>query len=206
MQRTLRMYESLKLPWSATPSPFELVYRSAGLIKTKGTIYLLPPPRQTLVDTFNAPPRPKTRGSAGNVALCKHFERNGASSEHSKPHPFWTLPVGNDGNKNAIASRILEEMLDGAQWRNVMLLHRGVAVYEIRNGEGYGMRWTLDVEEVEGEKVGMEEDELDGSKRMKDEDAEKEWSIVKASFRGFLEPIVKASFRGFLEPIEGTES
>lgn len=164
------MYDSLVLPWSPQPLHTETVYRNAGLVKTKGTLFLLPPCDDMLRETFNAPPRPASRMSSGAVALCKHFERGGASSEHGRPHPFWTLPTGSNGEKTDIGRRILEDMLAQAVWKNVMLLHPGTAVYEIRNRRGYGMRWTLDIEE-------------------QPRDEEDEWMITKTAFRGFLEPI-----------------
>ena len=106
--RPIMMYNSLKLPWSTEPSPAELAYRDAGLVKTKGTVYMTPPPQGTLRDTFNAPPRPKSRMSSGANALCKHFERGEASSERGMADPFWTLRSGSNDNKSAIASAILE--------------------------------------------------------------------------------------------------
>ncbi|KAJ9503401.1 hypothetical protein LTR99_006734 [Exophiala xenobiotica] len=173
------MYPSLILPWSPDPSGAEGQYRTAGLVKTKGTLFLVPPPNDVLRETFNAPPRPKTRMSSGAVALCKHFERGGASSEHGRHHPFWTLPTGSNEDKTNIASRILEDILAHAIWKNVMLLHHGVAVYEMRNGLGYGMRWTLDLE------VKFPSEETDEKK----DDLDKEWTVVRTTFRGCLEPI-----------------
>jgi len=125
--------------------------------------------------------------SSGAVALCKHFERGGSSSEHGRPHPFWTLPVGSNENKTEIASQILEQMLAGAVWKNVMLLHPGIAVYEIRNPQGYGMRWALELREIgdDGKEVHAAQD---GEGEVKD-DLEKNWEITKTVFRGFLEPI-----------------
>jgi hypothetical protein len=70
-------------------------------------------------------------------------------------------------------------MLAHAIWKNVMLLHHGVAVYEMRNSLGYGMRWTLDLE------VYLPSEETDEKK----DDLDKEWTIVRTTFRGFLEPI-----------------
>ncbi|KIW22905.1 uncharacterized protein PV07_11153 [Cladophialophora immunda] len=194
------MYPSLVLPWSTSPSERENTYRTAGLVKTRGTLFLLPPPTSTLRDTFNAPPRPKTRMSSGAVALCKHFERGGASSEHGRHHPFWTLPTGSNENKTEIARVILEDMLVQAVWKNVMLLHHGVAVYEIRNAGGYGMRWTLDIEEKrENEQADMgiptdiqttaaSPDALSQGEEDED-DFHKDWVVTKTTFRGFLEPI-----------------
>lgn len=174
------MYASLLLPWSDVSDELEQQYKSAGLVQTKGTIFLLPPSEEVLRESYTAPPRPKTRMSSGAVALCKHFERGGYSSDPSKSkdlHPFWKLPVGSNESKSAIAVGILEEMLSDAVWRNVIWLHEGVAVYEIRNLKGYGMRWTLDIEERSSEMTDQE-----GCR-------EKGWSISKTTFRGFLEPI-----------------
>lgn len=78
----MSMYPSLQLPWSSEPSPEETAYRNAGLVNTKGTVFLLPPAREALVESFNVPPRPKTRMSAGAVALC------------SKCHVFVSLDIG----------------------------------------------------------------------------------------------------------------
>jgi hypothetical protein len=118
--------------------------------------------------------------SSGAVALCKHFERGGCSADPTKGrglHPFWKMPVGSNENKSSIAEAILEEMLSSAVWRNVIWLHEGVAVYEIRNVKGYGMRWTLDVYNEATAKANPESHE------------EKVWKISKTTFRGFLEPI-----------------
>jgi len=191
------MYASIRVPWSSNPSTAESVYRAAGLVKTKGTLFLLPPPVDVLRDSFNAPPRPKTRMSAGAVALCKHFERGGASSEHGRPHPFWTLPAGSNEEKTKTAARVLEDILADAEWRNVMLLHQGVAVYEIRNARGYGMRWTLDILPKEDEEKHKIESVDKASPPQREEsdhlenDWERTWEIQRTTFRGFLEPIAE---------------
>jgi len=154
---------------------------------------MLPPERDTLIQAFETPPRPKTRSSSGAVALCKHFERGGASSEHGKAHPFWPLPTGSNDNKTRLAAATRDQMLDDLAWKNVMLLHPGVAVYEVRNSLGYGMRWTLDVEDD----TSKSEDTSPSDSRptstnsgLADEDAEKKRTINKVTFRGFLEPII----------------
>lgn len=185
------MYESLLLPWSDRPDQPEQQYKSAGLVKTKGTISLLPPSDDSLREAYNAPPRPKTRMSSGAVALCKHFERGGCSADSSKGrdlHPFWKLPVGSNENKSGIAGEIFQEMLSSAVWRNVIWLHERVAVYEIRNARGYGMRWTLD---IEGEAAG----------ELKHDGDEEDWRILKTTFRGFLEPI-----EGLNHELEGEQT
>ncbi|KIW65355.1 hypothetical protein PV04_07621 [Phialophora macrospora] len=191
------MYSSLLLPWSANPPEREKAYRVAGLVRTKGTLFLLPPPDSILRETFNAPPRPKTRMSSGAVALCKHFERGGASSEHGRAHPFWTLPTGSNENKTEVARQILEQMLAEAVWKNVMLLHHGLAVYEIRNAKGYGMRWTLDIKEKScnnsidnvDDEVIVASTEDDEQHEVDKDDFEKDWEVTRTTFRGLLEPI-----------------
>ncbi|KIW37631.1 uncharacterized protein PV06_10272 [Exophiala oligosperma] len=180
------MYQSLIIPWSQEPNEAERQYRDAGLVKTKGTMFLLPPSTDVLRESFNSPPRPKTRMSSGAVALCKHFERGGASSEHGRHHPFWSLPAGSNENKTNTAGQILESMLAQAVWKNVMLLHHGVAVYEIRNALGFGMRWTLDLEEKPST-VQFGEEKADPTEVQ--DDLDKDWIINWTTFRGFLEPI-----------------
>jgi len=186
------MYASLRLPWSAAPSKVEEAYRLAGHVRTQGTLFLLPPAQSILAEAYNMPPRPKTRMSSGAVALCKHFERGDASSEHGKAHPFWPLPKGSNDSKTQTATEVLNKMMRDAQWKNMMMLHRGVAVYEIRNSLGYGMRWTLELEEdspsTSSENMrptnmaGVEDDEID--------DILRPWKIRRTLFRGFLEPII----------------
>ncbi|KEF54132.1 uncharacterized protein A1O9_09927, partial [Exophiala aquamarina CBS 119918] len=84
---------------SQEPNEAERQYLDAGLVRTKGTLFLLPPSTDVLRRTFNSPPRPITRMLSGTIALCKHFERGGASSEHGRHHPLWTLPTGSDEKK-----------------------------------------------------------------------------------------------------------
>lgn len=187
------MYKSIQVPWSASPSQAELTYRSAGLVRTQGTIFMLPPERDALIQAFETPPRPKTRSSSGAVALCKHFERGGASSEHGKAHPFWPLPTGSNDNKTKLAAATMDKMLNDIAWKNVMLLHPGVAVYEIRNSLGYGMRWTLDVEDDTSKIEDPSPSNLVPTTEesgVAGENAEKKRTITKVSFRGFLEPII----------------
>ncbi len=193
------MYSTLLLPWSTDPPGRETAYHAAGLLRTKGTLFLLPPPDSVLRETYNAPPRPKTRMSSGAVALCKHFERGGASSERGLAHPFWTLPKGSNENKTEMASQILEQMLADTVWKNVMLLHTGLAVYEIRNAKGFGMRWTLDIKEkedigqIDGAAEGTDEAFSNSARQHYEEkdDFEKDWDITRTTFRGFLEPIAR---------------
>lgn len=187
-----RMYASLQLPWSETLSAAEQAYKDAGLVKTKGTLFMMPPLVEDLTRAFNEPPRPKTRMSSGAVALCKHFERGDSSSEHGVSHPFWPLPQGSNERKNQLAEDVLTNILSDSQWRNLMLLHPGVAVYEIRNGLGYGMRWTLHLGKIDN-RADTESADIDMSRRQNHADGTTELydiTVDKITFRGFLEPIL----------------
>lgn len=185
------MYTSLLIPWSPNPTPSETLYRASNLVRTQGTIFLLPPSPPILRNTYNVPPRPQSRMSSGAVALCKHFERSG-SVEHGVAHPFWTLPRGSNEEKTRIAGEILEAMLADVAWRNVMMLHEGVAVYEVRNRKGYGMRWTLDLQGKsscdEDVDAGKNSDEREDVKREETSRTTNEYTIKKVAFRGFVEP------------------
>lgn len=187
------MYPSLQIPWSQSPSEAETAYRNAGLVRTQGTLFMLPPGLDTLISAYTAPPRPKSLMSSGATALCKHFERGGASSERGVAHPFWPLPKGSNNNKNQLAARILEKMLDGASWRNMMMLHQGVAVYEIRNNLGYGMRWTLQIEQQgqssEADAIQIVNQGNDIQANLDKTSKDGNWRVMKTTFRGFLEPI-----------------
>lgn len=184
------MYPSIQLAWSVDASKAETDYRRAGLVRTQGTLFMLPPDLDTLVNAYTAPPRPKSLMSSGATALCKHFERGGASSERGVAHPFWPLPKGSNHNKNQLAAEILKNMLKDASWRNVMMLHQGVAVYEIRNSRGYGMRWTLQVEQ-QSQSPELQTSQENGSREANTDasSSDGDWHVTKTTFRGFLEPI-----------------
>lgn len=100
-----------------------------------------------------------------------------------------------------MAEKILEDMLMDARWRNVMMLHEGVAVYEIRNGRGYGMRWTLDVERVGVQDGGRKFGE--GFERTKPANGDEAMNKSDANLEDLR--ITKTTFRGFLEPIAGLD-
>lgn len=186
------MYASIQIPWSTEPSDREKAYKESGFVKTQGTIYLLPPEEAVLRQTYSDPPRPKTRTSSGAVALTKHFQRSDVAEDKGRQHPFWPLPKGSNERLTELADELLEKMLRDAVWRNVMMLHPGVAIYEIRNKLGYGMRWTVDIEAAdEGSGLPIEQLALknDSSKQAKLDLADRDWKYTKVTFRGFLEPI-----------------
>lgn len=128
-----------------------------GQRTTAGSVVgCLPPSRCELVAAFEARHRPDVGGcllSVGGRALAKHAHR-GVDS-------FWARATssddsgnaergksgkngmgGDDASKNAAALRALEKVLGSACWANTHGLPGQVLVHELRNREGYGVRWA----------------------------------------------------------------
>ena len=126
---------SLQIPWSEEPAVEEIAYRAEGLVRTVGTQFVMPPSRDDLIAAFEES-HLGTALSVGAKALCKHYAR-------LPDHPVRTRPYGNPQNKSRIAKEHLMTLLANATWRNVHLLPHQQLVYEMRDAQGYGMRWTL---------------------------------------------------------------
>ncbi|KAK9806226.1 hypothetical protein WJX72_006135 [[Myrmecia] bisecta] len=124
------------VPWSKQPTAEETMYRQRRFARTAGTRFALPPPKEALIEVFSELV-PKSRLSVGAKALCKHHAR-------APNHSFWRQPLGPEAVKTAMALRHLHEMFEQATWHNVHQLSPSLLVYEMRNPEGYGMRWTLE--------------------------------------------------------------
>ena len=118
-----------------------------GCRRTAGTIEQLPPAPAALVTAFTRRHSPSAPLTVGARALAKHV--------HRSPKGFWadgTISLrGSDAQKNAHALALLEGLLRDAVWMNVHALPGGnaegqtkVAVFELRQREGYGARWSAD--------------------------------------------------------------
>ena len=125
----------LTLPWSTEPSPAEQQYRQAGLQRTIGTHFVLPPPEAELICAFQTKHK-DSQMTVGSKALCKHHARQ-------TDHPFWESPAGSPSAKNEAALRCLMLIMKDAVWRNVHMLANSNLVYEIRNSDTYGVRWLI---------------------------------------------------------------
>ncbi len=123
----------LHVPWSDNPA--ELEYKSKGMVRTAGTMFILPPQHVELIAAFEVK-HAGTLLSVGAKALCKHYAR-------VPDHPIWTCPTGSCENKSKIARHDLDKLRGNAVWKNVHYLPHQELVYEIRDKLGYGMRWTL---------------------------------------------------------------
>ncbi|KAJ1424490.1 PUA-like superfamily [Sesbania bispinosa] len=108
-----------------------------GLVHTTGTIpNALPPPRSTLLASFNLPYNPNESSlTDGARALAKHACRSSSG--------YWGSLDGNDSNKNRLAMNVINQ-LEHCCWLNIHIVPPHGVVFEIRVANGYGARWTED--------------------------------------------------------------
>jgi hypothetical protein len=126
--------------------------------RTVGTAPVLPPSPRSLIAGFSARHSPQSAAplTVGARALAKHAHRSTAR--------FWGSVSGGDAAKNAHALRAVAGVLRDAVWVNVHCLstaggggahgsgdgqaHGDIdlsnAIYEVRQAEGYGARWSAD--------------------------------------------------------------
>lgn len=131
----VNILDNLQVPWSDNPDPAEIEYKFKGMVRTAGTVFILPPQHDELIAAFEMK-HAGTLLSVGAKALCKHYAR-------VPDHPTWTCPTGSCETKSKIARSHLDKMLESAVWKNVHYLPHQELVYEIRDKLGYGMRWTM---------------------------------------------------------------
>lgn len=128
--------DALIVPW--TNSDGELAYKELGFVKTVGTVFAQPPPDSILLSSFQKQHNPKANLTVGARALSKHFMRS-----RTKKTTFWNEPTGTESEKNKAALDHFFDIMSTAVWRNIHLLHKECLIYELRNKNGYGMRWQL---------------------------------------------------------------
>ncbi|KAH6770337.1 hypothetical protein C2S52_015140 [Perilla frutescens var. hirtella] len=116
------------------------VQKLLGFVETVGTNpELLPPSTSTLLSTFSAPHNPDVKGSTltnGARALAKHVDR---SSEG-----YWGPLRGSDTEKNRHATNVINHLLANYSWMNMHIVRPHGTIFEIRNDDGYGARWSVD--------------------------------------------------------------
>ena len=93
----------------------------------------LPPPNDELIHAFLKPHNEQV--SKGVRAWEKHVGRSGS---------FWGHINGSPKEKEEAALNKLYELLSSHTWWNVYGHFKHDRVYEIRNKEGYGLRWQLE--------------------------------------------------------------
>ncbi|CAL5200060.1 unnamed protein product [Lathyrus oleraceus] len=109
-----------------------------GLMHTTGTVPdALPPPRSTLLASFNFPCNPNEKSlTHGARALAKHAGRSSSG--------YWGSLVGNDSNKNRLAMDVINNLIAHCCWMNIHIVPPHGVVFEIRVADGYGARWNED--------------------------------------------------------------
>ena len=106
-----------------------------GIDQTVGTVDNELPERTELIRTFNVPYK-EAGLTAGGRALTKHVHRD--SSE------FWGGQIkGGVAAINARANALLDIILDNIGWYNIYYFNPTEDLLEIRNGQGYGLRWMI---------------------------------------------------------------
>lgn len=126
--------DKLIIPWSINPMDNELIYKKNGFIRTKGTIFSIPPERIDLINSFLLSHK-NTKLCVGARALSKHYVR-----QHN--HSYWEKPSGSPENQNKIAQKFLFMIIDNPSWKNIFHF-KNTILLEIRNSKGYGARWSL---------------------------------------------------------------
>jgi len=114
-----------------------------GLRKTVGTVETWPPPKKVLFETFQAKHSSKADLSVGARALAKHCHRDESTS-------WWGQCTGTENAKNKHAMGLLDKIFDNAAWINIHQIVHDVQLIEVRQGDGYGARWTLDGQSFRG--------------------------------------------------------
>lgn len=116
--------------------------------------------------------------TAGARAWSKHAHRSGNPTEADSG--WWGSPRGSVTTINARARALFDKVVPVATWRNLHWLPHEVLVYEIRVPEGYGMRWSRNLDGLVDENGKIREGLLQG------EVEGRQWM-----FRGFVEPMME---------------
>ena len=164
----------------------EKSYRESGCVKTLGTVFQLPPTNIELVNSFTLKFSKQSSLSTGARSLSKHFFREASRKKNINinwKHPYWNKPYGSESVKNSLALDHLMNLLDPSigVWRNLYLLNSSTLIYEIRNNDGYGMRWNI--------RQGASTENL--ARQGSVADIKRPNSSIQPrdiSFRGFVEP------------------
>lgn len=116
------------------------VQRLLRIVCTVGTVpEALPPPTSSLISSFLLPHNPNAKGcmlNDGARALSKHVNR---SSDR-----YWGSFSGSDSDKNRVALDVISDLITRCCWMNVHIVPPHGVVYEIRDANGYGARWSKD--------------------------------------------------------------
>ena len=167
---------------TTTDNEFEssplFIHLAHGLAYTIGSALGSTPPSTSVC--LSAYLVPNSAGlTAGSRAWAKHSHRSQSrcldeseSVKQKQSAGWWGSTSGPVSviNENSLA--LFWKVMNAATWRNLHWLPHQVLVYEVRVAEGYGMRWSQD----RGDREGDEESSKDNHP----------WV-----FRGFVEPYME---------------
>ncbi len=181
----------------ATTTPL-FIHISHGLALTAGSaLGSLPPTTAQCLEAYQLPNRVGL--TAGARAWTKHAHRSqelhpAQVSKKSKGEAgWWGRAQGPRAVLNEKALELFWKIVNSASWQNLHWLPHKVLVYEMRVPEGYGMRWSQDQNNKEGE---------DGEEEGKDMVLHRPWT-----FRGFVEPMIENGHEvGWRHPVSPSPS
>jgi len=112
--------------------------------RTQGSVVQLPPSFGDLIRACNEPHAPgsPSKLTVAGRALSKHAQRS--------LEGMWGDPHGPEIVKNLRAEKIILSILMNATWINIHSLPHDLPVFEVRNAEGYGLRWLADGSQFRG--------------------------------------------------------
>ena len=150
------------------------VHLAHGLAYTMGSAIGSTPP--SISASLSAYLVPNNVGlTAGSRAWSKHSHRSQSQvsdeSEIAKQKQsagWWGTTSGPISVINDKSTALFWKVMNAATWRNLHWLPHQVLVYEVRVAEGYGMRWSQDRSDPEGDEASKDD---------------RPWV-----FRGFVEP------------------
>jgi hypothetical protein len=137
--------------WHAAPESPDVACRFADAIAAAGSasLLLLLGQRRTSASVTDARAIPPTRARLLAAATRLHgpadpltvAARALTKHVHRSPLAFWGEVRGTAEEKNALALRHLDTILDGTTWWNVFGHFKHELVYEARLPSGHGARW-----------------------------------------------------------------
>ncbi|KDR70213.1 hypothetical protein GALMADRAFT_160026 [Galerina marginata CBS 339.88] len=148
-----------------------------GLAYTVGSaLGTTPPSRETCLAAYLVP---NSAGlTAGSRAWSKHSHRSqpppsdeAETDKRKRSTGWWGITAGPVAVINEKSLDLFWKVMNDATWRNLHWLPHQILVYEVRGTEGYGMRWSQDQGDREGD---------DSPKK------DRPWT-----FRGFVEPMME---------------
>ena len=105
-----------------------------GIRSCNKSTFDIPPKREKLVSEFNKPYSKKSKLTVGARAVMKHSDR-------SKDKKAWGAVSGTEEDRNVNSNLICLDIMAKATWISLFEISSTMKIVEIRNSEGFGLRW-----------------------------------------------------------------